>query len=43
MPATPDEVKKYEAEIQQKLIKKPPGKLVPQIVPAPASTNSKTN
>ena len=40
MPATRDEVKKYEAEIQEKLIKKPPGKLVPQIVPAPAGTNS---
>ena len=42
MPATADEVKKYEAEIQAKL--KPPGKLLPQIVPAaPAATNSKTN
>jgi hypothetical protein len=40
MPATPDEVKKYEAEIQEKLIKKPPRKVVPQIVPAPAGTNS---
>jgi len=42
-PATPDEVKKYEAEMLRRLIRKPPGKLVPQIIPEPPTTNSKTN
>jgi hypothetical protein len=43
-PATPDEVKKYEAEMFQKLMNKPPGRLVPQMtIPKPAGTSSKTN
>ncbi len=43
-PATPDEVKKYEAEVQEKLIKKPPGKLVPPLsVPAPTRAPTGTN
>ena len=43
-PATPDEVKKYEAEMFQKLKNKPPGRLVPQMrAPKTAGTNSKTN
>jgi len=38
-PATPEEVRKYEAEMRQKLKQKPPGKLVPQFIPKPAGTN----
>lgn len=43
-PATPDEVKKYEAEMFQKLKNKPPGRQAPQMtIPKPAGTSSKTN
>ena len=43
-PATADEVKKYDAEMFQKLKNKPPGKPAPQMkIPGPAGTNSKTN
>jgi hypothetical protein len=44
IPATPDEVKKYEADTLQKLKLKPPGRLVPQItIPDPPPTNATTN